>query len=282
MPEPQFWALVDLLGGRVDDEGAGRLTQALRQGGDQMAPAFAERLAETLYELDREELFEQPVRWADDPDGAQLPLSSDTFLYLRCAVVAAGRQAVDAVLADPTALLARSWEDGEALLQVAVEAADAEIDTAVSYETGSNTLHWEPRYERALVAVLPEGWPRWLSTEMALEAEQTVHRIVQDGGGLPASLGAHQVVVAMALGDVWEVAPRVDGVVSDGRRVGQLFRMRTQLSRSVVRSWTADQRRTGLLAVLAGCASVVLPDDHAGRPALERAVADGAELLPPS
>ena len=89
------------------------------------------------------------------------------------------------------------------------------------------------------------------------------------------------MVVTLAIGPDWQVAPRMDGVISDGNRVGQLFRMRTQLSRSAVRSWTPDQRAEGLLAVVARCALAVLPADHAARPALEQAVAGGAELLTP-
>lgn len=299
MPEADFWSLIELLGGRVDDDGVGRLTGALRQGDDGTAVAFAERLAAVLYELDREELFEQPVRWADAPDEEPLPLSADTFLYLRCAVVAAGRATVDAVLADPAVLRDRLWEDGELLLT----AADVEVDTAVSYETGSNTEHWSPRpddgpVERSLVAVLLEdlqepiegwdgqgvpvtmyGWPQWLPWDVTRAVSEELDGVVRAGGGVPASLGAGHVHVRLGFGEAWQTTPGHPDLVADEYGPGQVLEVRAELDQSAVRAWSRDQQLTGLRAVAAGCLLAALPGDHGARPALERAVADGAELL---
>lgn len=60
------------------------------------------------------------------------PLSDDSFPYLRADIVAKGKDVVQQLLADPAMLLTRSWDDGEALLYAADEAADDEIETKFS------------------------------------------------------------------------------------------------------------------------------------------------------
>lgn len=161
MPEDEFWQLIDFLDGSTDKDAVERLTEALRARGKRKAVAFQERLAAVLFELDREELARQPVRWSDGPDDEDpIPLSADSFLYLRADVVAKGKQVVEQVLADPAVLLTRRWDDGEALLYAADEAADDEIETNISYETGTNEQHWTPiqfdpsTHQIPLVAVL--------------------------------------------------------------------------------------------------------------------------------
>lgn len=304
LPENEFWRLIALLDGSPDEESVARLIEALRRAGKRTARQFAETLAAVLYELDREVLADRTIRWADSPDREPIPLSDDSFLYLRCAVVAAGRPTVDAVLADPAVLESRVWEDGESLLYAADEAAGDEIDTDLSYETGSNTEHWTPRdddrpVERPLVAVLLEdlldpiegwdgetgeplveyAWPIWLPHEVSWDVSTTASRLVGEGGGLPP-LGAEQVVVSLGFGEVWQTSPAVDGLVDDELGLEQMFRVRAQLAQGTVRSWGAEQQTRGLLAVAAGCLLAVLPDDHGARQALRRAAEDGAELLP--
>jgi hypothetical protein len=144
MPESEFWQYIEVLDGSADADTVGRLADVLRAAGKRTAIGFGERLAATLNELDRVELFRQPVRWADTPDEDIIPLSDDSFLRLRAGIVARGKEAVDAVLADPAILQAELWDDGEALLYAADEAVDDEIETRRSYETGSNTAHWPP------------------------------------------------------------------------------------------------------------------------------------------
>lgn len=288
----------------MDDEGVGRLTDALRRKGKPAARGFAERLAAVLYDLDREVLARQSVRWADAPDREPIPLSDDTFLYLRCAVVAAGRPTVDAVLADPAALENRLWEHGEALLYAAGEAADEAFDTELSYETGSNADHWPPRQddgpvERPHVAVLLEdlrepiegwdgetgeplvehGWPLWLSQEVSWQVSATASELVGEGGGV-TTLGAEQVVVTLALGEVWQITPSVVGLVPDEFEEGHVLEVRAEMAQDVVRSWSSEQQVTGLLAIAAGCVLAVLPPGHGGRPGLQDAVDLGAALLP--
>ena len=257
-----------------------------------------------LYELDREVLVRQTIRWADAPDAEPIPLSDDSFLYLRCAVVAAGRPAVDAVLADPAALEGRLWEDGEALLYAAGEAADEEIDTELSFETGSNSEHWPPlqedgSVERPHVAVLLEdlrepiegwdgetgeplvehGWPLWLSQEVAGQVSATASKLVGEGGGV-RGLGAEQVVVTLGLGEVWHLTPSVDGLVPEEFGEGHVLDVRAEMAQDVVRSWSPDQQVTGLLAVAAGCVLAVLPHGHGARSGLQDVLDQGAGLIP--
>lgn len=161
MPEDEFWRFIAVPDRSTDADAVERLTAALRAGGRRKAVGFAERLAATLYELDREVSCHQPVRWFDEPaDEPPIPLSDDSFLYLRAAVVAQGRAVLERVLADPAALLTRPWDDGEALLYAAEDAAGGEIETKFSYETGSDEEHWsrddvDPEtHETPIVAVL--------------------------------------------------------------------------------------------------------------------------------
>lgn len=143
LPEEEFWELIDVLGGSSDPEAVQRLTSVLRARGEDTTRRFAERLAERLHHLDREALFRRPVRWSDDPPWMRsIPLSADTFLYLRADIVARGRETYEAVLADPAVLDSRVWDDGEALLRVADQAAGKRLETQYSYETGSNDEHW--------------------------------------------------------------------------------------------------------------------------------------------
>lgn len=304
MPEAEFWSLVDLLDGRVDDEGVTRLSEALRRAGKPIARRFAERLAAVLYELDREVLAKRTVRWADSPDADPIPLSDDTFLYLRCAVVAAGRPTVLAVLADPAVLESRLWEDGEALLYAADEAADEEIDTELSYETGSNTEHWTPRdddgpVERPLVAVLFEdlldpiegwdgetgeplvefAWPQWVGSDVAMDASARADALVRSGGGLPAEPAVVQLVVTLGFGEDWGLEPVIDRQVTD--EFGeQISHARAVLRQADVRAWGQEHQLIGILGVAASCLLALLPDDHGSRRQLEAAVAAGADLLP--
>jgi hypothetical protein len=148
MTSALFWQLIE--GHPADEDGEwDALTSALAARTEAEIVAFAESLARALYELDTEVHCSQPVQDVSEPDGLVLGMSSDVFLYARCAVVAAGRQTWAQVLAEPAAFAGR-WEvaDAEALLYVANEAFEQatgrtwEHDTAVSYETGSNPAGW--------------------------------------------------------------------------------------------------------------------------------------------
>jgi hypothetical protein len=124
-----------------------RAASLLHQAGPAATRRFLVGMHLALHELDRREIFEHgPV--PGSPFGDGIPYSDDTFLYARCAIVLAGRDTYDRVLADPTAF-ARDWDlEAEALLELPADVLD-ELDAPdetppglPSYETGSNLPHW--------------------------------------------------------------------------------------------------------------------------------------------
>jgi hypothetical protein len=147
----EFWRLIDLLDGSVDDEAVERLEDALAGRDAAAIVAFADRLAEALFRLDLRVLADQPFSDLEDPGGgADWGQSADAFLYARCAVVAAGRKVFDSVLREPSEF-ARPWDLGaEVLLGVApnaygqVTGREWDHEEPVSYESGSNPEGWSP------------------------------------------------------------------------------------------------------------------------------------------
>jgi hypothetical protein len=305
MPEDEFWQFIAVLGGSTDADAVERLTAALRAGGKRKAVSFAERLAATLYELDREVLCDQPVRWLDDPEGeSPIPLSGDTFLYLRAAVVAQGKTVVEQVLADPGVLLTRPWADGEALLYAAEEVAGREIGTKLSYETGSNQEHWSPdefdpeTHQTPIVAVLLSdllhpieayeddamtipvepamyAWPIWFPSDVLGAVNDELDALVRDGGGVPERLG-QQIQIYAGFGEVWQPAPEIAWDAMDDTGLGRVVEVRVQLRRAEVRGWPKPQQQAALRSLAAGCCLAVLPADHGSRGALEQAAAGWA------
>jgi hypothetical protein len=308
MPEDEFWQLIKVLGGSVEEDAVSRLADALRVAGKRKAIGFAERLAVTLYELDRFELFRQPVRWADAPDEEILPMSDDSFLYLRAGIVARGKETVEAVVADPAILQTELWDDGEALLYAADEAVDDEIETRLSYETGSNTAHRPPApddgadHAPPLVAVLLEdllvpiegfldaemtipappmyAWPMWFPHDALDAASSAAEALVREAGGVPPELDVVQLQVVIGFGDGWQLIPAIERQVQDDTGPGQVLRTRAQMRQADVRAWTLQEQEAGLLAVVATNLLAALPEQHDGRAGLEQAVAEGAHLLP--
>ena len=239
-------------------------------------------------------------------------MSDDGFLYVRAGIVARGRDAVGEVLADPTTLARGLWDECEELLYAADEVAGGDIDTKVSYETGSNGAYWAPRVEperepwdqgRRLVWVdcrdlsdpiegekvfsdgHEEPW-QWFSTPPYVERELdeeltlTMARIVTVNGGLPAEVGAPQVMVVLDFGDQFKLIPEVAPAVME-EDLDELVRpVRATVLGSEARSWSPSVRREALLAVAALCVLAVLPDDHSGRHGLEQ-VRDAGARHPP-
>ncbi|MEV8510203.1 DUF4240 domain-containing protein [Actinoplanes sp. NPDC051475] len=310
-PEDDFWQLIAVLEGSTDDEAVGRLTQALRAAGQRKSVAFAERLAATLYELDREVLFRQPVRWSDDPDDAEpIPLSGDTFLYLRAEIVAKGRAVVEQVLDDPAVLLEHRWDDGEALLYAAEQATGREIETKRSYETGSNEQHWAPverdssTHRTPIVAVLLSdllnpvevyadesmttlieppfyAWPVWFPMDILGAVSNQVDSLVREAGGIPASLEAAQIQIFAGFGHSWQVVPAVEWKAMDDTGLGKVVKVHVELRQAEVRGWKVAHQQAALLSLIATCCLAVLPEDHGSRSALHHAAAEGSYLLPP-
>lgn len=319
MDEDGFWELIAVMRGRTDEQAVQQLVGALRAHGSKGARSFAQRLAKVLYELDREVLFRQPVRFDDedpaDLDDAQvepIPLSDDSFLYLRAGIVARGRQAYEQILADPQELARGTWPECEELLYVADEVAGEEVETKTSYETGSNTKHWSappPEPERDAWDVGPravwvdvrdlsnpiegEIWmpdgrvvpettyypPRWLARGLDEELTLTPSRLVAVGGGLPADCGG-RIQVWVNLGDSW-LSPRDEGLVNDVEFDDErVRRVTTTVDRELVRNWDGRVRREALLGLAAAAVLEVLPQDHAARTALQELADRGARHLP--
>src|SRR5918993_1971719 len=159
----RFWALV---GRRRSDRHLAVLTDTLAALPPEEIERFAGDLATALHALDTPGHYEA----AGSP-------GSDWFLYVRCAVVAAGRTAYDRVSGNPARIRRFADRDAEPLLTVAPEAYERstgmpwEYETPVSYETGSN-----PAWGADELPPAPE--PRWLELMLGSAA----------GPGMPPSL----------------------------------------------------------------------------------------------
>nr|WSZ20878.1 DUF4240 domain-containing protein [Streptomyces canus] len=95
-----FWASIGTLGGKADEDGCNRLAVELSARPVLDIRGFAERLSEALYRLDQEKFGTLPVADLTLPDGEPFPQSGDSFLYSRCAVVAAGQSLWESVFFD--------------------------------------------------------------------------------------------------------------------------------------------------------------------------------------
>ncbi|EWT01327.1 hypothetical protein N865_10875 [Intrasporangium oryzae NRRL B-24470] len=303
MSGDDFWTLIDSMEGQADDDAVERLVDALAAAGRARALAFQERLARVLHELDREMLAAQPVRFEDedeDEDDEPIPLSDDSFLYLRAGIVALGRETYAAVLADPAALASRVWPECEGLLYAAEEAAGVEyIETKVSFETGTNVEHWSqpevvpddgvpaPRRvvwvdgedlddplggfrmaedggEEELVAHIP---PRYLNHGAFFAASDLVNQAVEASGGLPDAFGGRSLACVVQFGEQ-VVVPEVR-VARDDFDGKEVMRSSVWVSHDEARAWPKPERTARVTALAARAALAALPPDHGARPELE-------------
>ncbi|MBB1157207.1 MULTISPECIES: DUF4240 domain-containing protein [Amycolatopsis] len=148
MNDHEFWALVSLVRRdppATDQAAFAPLEAELGRRGEAEIKQFEDILAQRLYDLDRSELAAVPSA------ATGLPLSSDSFLYYRGAVVLAGEQAYRSVLEDPEKFRSYTGVGGpeaEFLLYVAQHAYESstgkewEHVSPVDYETGSNPAGW--------------------------------------------------------------------------------------------------------------------------------------------
>jgi hypothetical protein len=143
MDEKTFWKLIDRVERDAiledDEEAVEPLIEALTDLDPEEIEAFEEQLALRLYALDGR-------RYADEAGASGQ--SGDGFLYARCYVVAQGETHYRRVLERPELMPKSADEWCEPLLTVASTAyetltgEDAEFETSVSYETGSNAAQW--------------------------------------------------------------------------------------------------------------------------------------------
>lgn len=158
MNEETFWRHIAAMGGVPDGDA---LVTSLRTESPEGVQAFADRLARLLHDLDTPAHFGQPVLEVDPDTGKtfDLPMSDDAFLYLRCTVVAAGREVYERVLAAPSAL-AGTWDiaEGESVLYAAVQVYEELTGDQLTFswdvETGGNAAAWG-RTENPAVRQLP-------------------------------------------------------------------------------------------------------------------------------
>lgn len=110
MSEDQFWGLIGLLEGSVDEPGMERLKDALMACSNDQIEGFDNLLRRALAVLDTEEHANPPIDNIHEPPvDSELPFSDDTFLYVRCDVVASGRDAWLHVANNPAAM-AQPWD----------------------------------------------------------------------------------------------------------------------------------------------------------------------------
>lgn len=143
--EADFWRVID----KIDwskKNGEGKIKPAVKMLAKMPLSniyIFADKLSEKLYHLDTRP--HALAYAANEPDNF---ISSDDFLYARCAVIAEGKDYYEKVLNDP----ARMPDDiiFEPLLYVADEAFEMKMGIpfnympTYNYETQSNTSGWQP------------------------------------------------------------------------------------------------------------------------------------------
>ncbi|MGI5240934.1 DUF4240 domain-containing protein [Dactylosporangium sp. CA-139066] len=144
-----LWALVAAHGGDHPDYQG--MTDELARLGPEAAEGFAEQLAQALHDIDT------PAHFAEI---RPYTVGDDSYLYARCAVVAAGKRAFDRVVRRPERFGRFVDRDAEPLLAVAPDAYERatgrpwEYTTRVSYEMRSDDwlsidVEWP----------IAEGWP---------------------------------------------------------------------------------------------------------------------------
>jgi len=144
-----FWRLLALFDWTKSDEDdvTQRAVKALSTMSVAQINEFSEILARLLYSFDTREICRAVYAGELDPDNGEDYISADGFLYCRCDLVANGRAYYDLVVADPSQIIPEN--EFEHLLSVAGLAyelktgdEDYDCDTAVSYESFSNSAGW--------------------------------------------------------------------------------------------------------------------------------------------
>lgn len=298
MVENEFWSLIAVMGGETGQEAVARLSVTLETRPRRAVIGFQERLARVLFELDREELAQQRVRFIDDPPGAEtIPLSDDSFLYLRAGIVAKGRNVWEAVLAKPSMLAQDAWDMCEDLLYVAENVIGDEVDTKVSYETGSNERYWPVRPEPArepwdqgprlvyvecrdlsepihgeeihfdgtAVPVVEYPTPTYIPHSLVEHLVTRFSKLIALNGGLPVEIGADQLQVIINFGPGWQIEPVVGAPVDDDV-FGTVRPIEVSVNADEAGQWSARAKRAQLLALTASCLLAVLPPRHPARP----------------
>jgi hypothetical protein len=148
MSDDEFWSLIDRLDWTYrgkDELVVEPLVAKLATQSDATITDFDDALAAKLHALDGERYAREIGEHAYTDNGSKY-FSVDLFLYARCAVVTAGREIYQAVLADPTEMPKDT--EFEAVLYVAQQAYERKSGgkythvPTPSYETYSNETGW--------------------------------------------------------------------------------------------------------------------------------------------
>lgn len=153
MTDEDFWELIGTLGGVIDEDGADLLGERLSSLGAQEVESFCAHLAGKVRALTGLALEGRPVPDVSDEGRPPIPLVGDAYENLLYAVVAAGRERYEAVLADPPAVEDEEWDAGQAELLVDV------VATVLWDVVG---LDWARDFD-PLLSGLPDGG-RWYDT----------------------------------------------------------------------------------------------------------------------
>ena len=148
MDEEVFWEIIASFNWKKEGDDEAVLKPALKKLVSMTVEdirQFAEILAEKLYALDGLVYAQNMGKDDYSEDGN---FSADYFLYVRCCVVANGKEFYCEVLNNPTEM--PKGLDFEALLYLADDAYNKKlnteeefIDTKLSFETFSNTEQWK-------------------------------------------------------------------------------------------------------------------------------------------
>lgn len=115
MIDEKFWQLIDVLGGVADRESTVQLVDRLAARPPAAAEDFARTLDAAVQGLDPSRFVMVPVRDVSDPvDAEPVPLLGDALQQFLLAVIAAGRDAYEAVRVKPETVAERSWAFGDA------------------------------------------------------------------------------------------------------------------------------------------------------------------------
>lgn len=204
MNRDDFWALLESLKGRSVERRVQALTDALATLLPVEIENFADRLAEMLHAIDTP-AHARAVHMA----------ATDQFLYVRCAVVLAGRGAYERAVADPQKMRRYRAREAESLLFAPLQAyeratgASWEHETTLSYESGANNAAWggEPnppgqdRKQEWLIVAIGCGLNIYLSPEYELTGLLLVDVLNEDaawkswwtGAAGPAQLEIHLI-----------------------------------------------------------------------------------------
>jgi hypothetical protein len=142
MDPPEFWQLIEVLGGNAKAKSIAKLADTLQELGPEATARFAVALHTRLRELDH------PANAVTRRSRGLKFTSDDASQDRRAGIIARGRVAFDRAIAEPGEVDG-TLRGAEPLIYVANRAMSTEaeyvlLDTGVVFTTGSNSEHWPP------------------------------------------------------------------------------------------------------------------------------------------